>query len=180
MTNLVPNPTWTVPESIEKDELAGKSAAYFASQNMIRKDGRIVQQPGPKNALGQVKFDLKNDHAIYLHDTPAKALFASNERHASHGCVRVSDAIGFAHLIAQDQGVIDQFTEKLATRDINWVPLKQQIPVRLLYHTAYLDRGGQIRFRTDAYGWDDLVAASLGRPGSVRQRIKRRSGDIGP
>lgn len=180
MTNLVANPTWTVPESIEKDELAGKSAAYFASQNMVRKDGRIVQQPGPKNALGQVKFDLKNDHAIYLHDTPAKALFATNERHASHGCIRVSDAVGFAHLIASDQGVLDRFSEKLATGDINWVPLKQQIPVRLLYHTAYLDEGGQIRFRTDAYGWDHLIAASLGRPGSVRQRIKRHATDIGP
>jgi L,D-transpeptidase YcbB len=180
MTNLVPNPTWTVPESIEKDELAGKSAAYFASQNMVRKNGRIVQQPGPKNALGQVKFDLKNDHAIYLHDTPAKALFASNERHASHGCIRVSDALGFARLIASDQGVLDKFSEKLATGDMNWVPLKEQIPVRLLYHTAYRDEGGQIRFRTDAYGWDDLIAASLGRPGSVRQKIKRHSSDIGP
>ena len=180
MTNLVPNPTWTVPESIEKDELAGKGAAYFAAQNMVRKNGRIVQMPGPKNALGQVKFDLKNEHAIYLHDTPAKALFASNERHASHGCVRVSDALGFAQLIANDQGVLDQFREKFRTREPNWVPLKQQIPVRLLYHTAYLDEGGQIRFRTDAYGWDDLIAASLGRPGSVRQKIKRHSTDIGP
>jgi murein L,D-transpeptidase YcbB/YkuD len=180
MTNLVANPTWTVPESIEQDELAGKSAAYFASQNMVRKDGRIVQQPGPKNALGQVKFDLKNEHAIYLHDTPAKALFASNERHASHGCVRVSDAVGFAHLIAADHGVLDKFSEQLGSGDTGWVPLKQQIPVRLLYHTAYLDEGGQIRFRTDAYGWDHLIAASLGRPGSVRQRIKRHASDIGP
>jgi murein L,D-transpeptidase YcbB/YkuD len=180
MTNLVLNPTWTVPDSIEKDELAGKSAAYFASQRMVRKNGRIVQMPGPKNALGQVKFDLKNNQAIYLHDTPAKTLFASNERHASHGCVRVSDALGFAQLIANDQGVLDRFREKFAAGDTNWIPLKQHIPVRLLYHTAYLEEGRQIRFRTDAYGWDDLIAASLGRPGSVRQKIKRHSDDVGP
>jgi murein L,D-transpeptidase YcbB/YkuD len=76
--------------------------------------------------------------------------------------------------------VLDKFSEQLASGDTGWVPLKQQIPVRLLYHTAYLDPAGQIRFRTDAYGWDDLIAASLGRPGSVRQRIKRHASDIGP
>ncbi len=180
MVNLVANPTWTVPKSIEVDELASKGAAYFASQNIVRKNGRFVQMPGPKNALGQVKFDLKNNHAIYLHDTPSKALFAAAERHGSHGCIRVHDALGFAQMIATDQGVIDQFADKLATGDESWVPLKQQIPVRLLYHTAYLDEGGQVRFRADAYGWDDLIAMALGRPKSVRQKVKRRAGDIGP
>jgi len=179
MFNLVANPTWTVPKSIEQEELASKGPAYFAEQNIVQKNGRYVQLPGPKNALGQVKFDLRNDHAIYLHDTPAKALFEAAERHASHGCIRVHDALGFAHLIASDQGALDKFSERLSTGEESWVPLKQPIPVRLLYHTAYLDGGG-IRFRADAYGWDELIAVALGRPKSVRQKVKRRSGDIGP
>ena len=54
ISRLVANPTWTVPESIYEDELADKGPGYFAANNMIRKNGRIVQQPGPKNSLGQV------------------------------------------------------------------------------------------------------------------------------
>jgi murein L,D-transpeptidase YcbB/YkuD len=96
MFRLVANPNWTVPESIEKDELAKLSPAQLQRKNMARENGRIVQQPGPDNALGQVKFDLKNDEAIYLHDTPAKAFFGRPQRHLSHGCIRVQDAIGFA------------------------------------------------------------------------------------
>src|SRR5690606_35005499 len=77
---LVANPTWTVPRSIERKELAGKGAAYLRRINMIWKDGWIVQQPGPKNSLGLVKFDMQNEHAIYLHDTPAKQLFDEVQR----------------------------------------------------------------------------------------------------
>lgn len=183
MFQLVAHPTWTVPDSIEKDELAGKSAAYFASQNIVRKNGKLVQMPGPKNALGAVKFDLKNDEAIYLHDTPAKALFAANERHRSHGCVRVEDALGFARMVARDDGILNQFDKAFHTKpdDPSFVPLKREIPVRLMYHTAFLDDGGQIAFRTDVYGWDHDVAVALGRPQAARHRLKRQShGDIGP
>lgn len=183
MFQLVAHPTWTVPDSIEQDELAGKSAAYFASQNIVRKNGKLVQMPGPKNALGAVKFDLKNDEAIYLHDTPAKALFAASERHRSHGCVRVHDALGFARLIARDEGILDQFDKAFRTKpnEPSFIPLKRQIPVRLMYHTAFLDNGGQIAFRTDVYGWDHDVAVALGRPQATRYKLKRRSqGDIGP
>src|SRR3546814_15241813 len=77
-------------------------------------DGWIVQLPGPDNALGQVKFDMRNDYAIYLHDTPAQHLFESAQRHRSHGCVRVEDAAGFARILAEQDGSILQFEEALA------------------------------------------------------------------
>jgi murein L,D-transpeptidase YcbB/YkuD len=177
---LVANPTWTVPESIEKEELAAKGAAYLASQNIVRKNGRLVQEPGPKNSLGQVKFDMKNDEAIYLHDTPAKALFGQEERHESHGCVRVQDAVGFARAIAQADGVLDKFNEALATGDETFVDLNKEIPVRLMYHTAYLGEDGRIHFAADVYGWDNDVATALGYESRQPTKVKTRGGDIGP
>ena len=178
---LVADPTWTVPKSIEEDELAGKSAAYLRANNMVRKDGWIVQQPGPENALGQVKLDMKNDEAIYLHDTPAKALFAENERHRSHGCIRVANAVQFARMIADHDGVLAEFDKAMAKSDEeSFVSLNAEVPVRLLYHTAFFD-GSRVQFRTDAYGWDEAVAVALGhkerRPRTVRQH---RQGDFGP
>ncbi|MFL6734588.1 MAG: murein L,D-transpeptidase [Sphingomicrobium sp.] len=182
MFQLVAHPTWTVPDSIAEEELAGKGAGYFASQNITMRNGKYVQMPGPKNALGEVKFDLKNDQAIYLHDTPARALFTANERHRSHGCVRVQDALGFARMIAQDDGILEQFDAAYRDKpdDVSYVPMKTQIPVRLLYHTVFLDADGQLSFRTDVYGWDNDVAVALGRPQATRHKLRRQSGDIGP
>src|SRR3546814_19942086 len=64
-----------------RSEMAAKGANYLRRNNMVRRDGWIVQLPGPDNALGQVKFDMRNDYAIYLHDTPAQHLFESAKRH---------------------------------------------------------------------------------------------------
>jgi murein L,D-transpeptidase YcbB/YkuD len=178
---LVANPTWTVPESIEKDELAGKSSAYFRANNMTRKNGRIVQMPGPKNSLGQVKLDMLNDEAIYLHDTPAKALFGQPERHRSHGCVRVANAVQFARLIAEHDGVLADFDKAMATGDETFVSLSKQVPVRLLYHTVFFD-GSRVQFRPDAYGWDEDVAVALGHKSRGRRTVvpHKPGSDFGP
>lgn len=179
ITRLVANPPWTVPDSIAEEELLPKGPAYLAKENISMKNGRLVQAPGPKSALGLVKFDMANDHAIYLHDTPAKALFQSTQRHSSHGCVRVHNAVEFARLLAQDDGKLEAFDKAMATKDETGVELSSRIPVRLLYHSAYLD-GGRVVFRTDPYAWDDKVAAALGLPGQVRPRVKTKIDDIGP
>jgi murein L,D-transpeptidase YcbB/YkuD len=159
MVRLVANPDWTVPEKIAEEEILPKGAAYMAKERISMKNGRLVQAPGPKSALGLVKFDMLNPHAIYLHDTPAKALFANPERHASHGCSRVYDALGFARMIANDQGQLEAFEKALASGKETGVPLPEKIPVRLMYHTAYLE-GGKVVFRGDPYGWDDRLARS--------------------
>ncbi|HEY0147659.1 MAG TPA: L,D-transpeptidase family protein [Allosphingosinicella sp.] len=179
MVRLVANPPWTVPESIATEEILPKGAAYMAKENIKTVNGRLVQQPGPKSALGLVKFDMVNNHAIYLHDTPSKALFASTARHASHGCARVEDAIGFARMIAEHQGQLDAFNKALATGKETPVSLPNKIPVRLLYHSAYFD-GGKVLFRTDPYAWDDKVAQAMGLPGQIRPRVKTHVADIGP
>ncbi|MGE5600326.1 MAG: L,D-transpeptidase family protein [Pseudomonadota bacterium] len=178
---LVAHPYWRVPKSILEDELSKKSPAYLAEQGMEWRDGRLVQLPGPKNSLGDVKFDMRNDNAIYLHDTPAKALFGMPERHRSHGCVRVQDALGFALLLAHDDGILIPFQEALMRPDEEgFVKLNKEVPVRLMYRTAFFD-DGQVRIADDTYGWDDDVAHALGyvrRP--PRAKVKQEGGDVGP
>ena len=176
---LVANPTWTVPESIAEEEILPKGAGYLARNNMRMVDDQIVQGSGPDNALGLVKFDMRNDHAIYLHDTPAKALFGQDRRHFSHGCVRVQDALGFARMIASQEGVLDDWQEAQSGGDEAFVPLPREIPVRLLYHTAFLD-GGRIRFRPDVYGWDEDVAEALGLAARARSARPAHRTDVGP
>lgn len=181
IVRLVAHPIWRVPDSIWEDELAEKGPAYYAANHMEFRDGKLVQLPGPKNALGEVKFDMENDQSIYLHDTPAKALFGEAERHRSHGCIRVEGAVDFAMQLASEQGVLPELQKGLAKGDESFIKLKQPIPVRLLYRTAYLD-GGTVRIVPDVYGWDDAVAAALGL-GAVPPRPKhehRKGVDVGP
>ena len=177
---LVANPSWTVPKSIEEEEIATKGAGYMARNHMVWKDDHVVQLPGSDNALGQVKLDMRNTHAIYLHDTPAKALFAENERHRSHGCVRVENAVNFARMLAGDDGILAGFDKALPTGEETFVKMKSEVPVRLLYQTVFVDQAGQLHFRADAYGWDDRVAAALGMKARAGHRFRSRIRDVGP
>lgn len=176
---LVANPTWTVPRSIQREEIEPQGPGYLARNNMEMRDGWIVQKSGPRNSLGLVKFDMRNEHAIYLHDTPAKALFGEDMRLSSHGCVRVEDALGFAAMLAADQGVTSQWDEARAGGEESFVPLPRPIPVRLLYQTAFVD-GGRIRYRLDAYGWDNDVARALGLATRPRHEFGNQRRDLGP
>ena len=125
----------------------------MARNGIAVRNGRRVQPSGPRNALGLVKFDLRNGHAIYLHDTPSKSLFLRDERHASHGCVRVHNALELAEIIARDEGVLDQWqrAQRAPRPDRQggrrytqrWIPLPREIPVRLLYHTAFVENGSE-------------------------------------
>ncbi|CDO36240.1 L,D-transpeptidase family protein [Novosphingobium sp. KN65.2] len=177
---LVANPTWTVPRSIQEKEFADKGSNYLQTHNMAWQDGWIVQQSGPENSLGLVKFDMKNDHAIYLHDTPAKSLFQQVQRQRSHGCVRVQDALGFAELLARDEGVLDQWRKARARGDEAFVSLPREIPVRLLYQTVLFDAKGDPVVRADPYGWDDRVAVALGFGSAKSHLLRNATGDIGP
>jgi murein L,D-transpeptidase YcbB/YkuD len=178
---LVANPSWTVPKGIGEKELAGKGQAWLTANDFVMKNGQYVQQSGPKSSLGFVKFDMQNDQAIYLHDTPAKTAFALPDRHRSHGCVRVENAIQFATALAQQEGVLDQFRKAMASKDETFVKLPREIPVRLLYHTAFWD-GSRVQFRPDVYGWDINIAKALDfAPGAPRKIDQPESSDdIGP
>jgi murein L,D-transpeptidase YcbB/YkuD len=179
MFQLVANPIWRVPKRIVADELSKKSAAYLAANRFAWRGGRLVQLAGPKNSLGQVKFDMRDPQQIYLHDTPFKNWFAVSNRHRSHGCVRVQNALDFAFQLASEDGVQDKFQEALASGDENYVMLKHEIPVRLLYHTAFWD-GARVQFVPDIYGWDDDVARALKLERGMPRPAVQKQEDVGP
>jgi murein L,D-transpeptidase YcbB/YkuD len=177
---LVANPTWTIPKSIQHGEMAGVGRGYLRRHDMVRRNGWIVQKSGPSNALGLVKFDMKDDYAIYLHDTSAPSLFARSQRHLSHGCVRVEDALGFAQRIAEDEGVADQWRRARASGGQKFVALAREIPVRLLYHNVFVDRDGAVAFRTDPYSWNAPIAKALGFGQVSTAHARAEAVDIGP
>jgi murein L,D-transpeptidase YcbB/YkuD len=181
IVRLVANPTWTVPKGIGATELATKSQSWLQDNGFVLKGDQYVQQSGPKNSLGLVKFDMDDKEAIYLHDTPAKALFGLDDRHRSHGCVRVENAIQFATALAEQEGVLDQFQQAMQGKDETFIKLPNPIPVRLLYHTAFWD-GSNVQFRQDVYGWDDNVAKALGLEPGPPQKIEQpeSSDEIAP
>jgi murein L,D-transpeptidase YcbB/YkuD len=179
-SRIVANPKWRVPESIAAKEIATKGSGWLAANDFAFQDGKYVQDSGPKNSLGLVKFDMEDKQQIYLHDTPAKALFSQPERHRSHGCVRVQNALEFAGLLATQDGVADQLEKALTSGEERWVKLKTEIPVRLLYHTVFWD-GSRVQFRPDVYGLDDVVGAALGLVrGPVRKPWEQKDEDVGP
>ena len=178
---LVANPPWRVPMDIARKEILPKGGGYLSREHMRVVDGVVVQQPGPHSSLGVVKFDVEDPYEIYLHDTPSKSAFALPERHRSHGCVRVQNAVGLARLIAGQNGKADEFDKALSGGKTVGVDIGEAITVRLLYHTAYLGDDGRIAFAPDAYGWNDHLAEALGlgrAAGSANDQ--QTDTDVGP
>lgn len=127
-------------------------------------DFRVRQRPGRSNALGSVKFIFPNPRAIYLHDSPAKAQFAHTRRTYSSGCVRVSDPQALAQEVLRLQnGLLAQDVERrFATGRTSRIDLDVQLPVHLVYQTAWVEREASsgeaqpVRYLDDVYGRDDL------------------------
>lgn len=163
---VVLNPTWNVPDSIAKDELLPKGDAYLQRNNFVRNapgEGvMLTQQPGPGNALGQVKFLFDNPYAVYLHDTPSRAAFSREQRSVSHGCVRLAKARELAHLLlsGEPEWTSQKIDEVLAGDETTPVTLKTPVPVFIGYYTAYPTNVG-LSFRQDVYGWDAEVLRRL-------------------
>lgn len=175
MNHLVLNPTWTVPISIQKT-MGQVSAHYtvvdrqtgrkFNGGNVSNyKRYRVIQPPGPKNALGRVKFMFPNRHSVYLHDTPNKNLFGRSSRALSHGCVRVENPVKLAEILLHesdwDRARIDQVLGGAKTRYVN---LQQGLPVLLYYLTAYANAQGKVSFRPDIYQRDQRVKELFAAP----------------
>ncbi|UVO55883.1 L,D-transpeptidase family protein [Sphingomonas sp. SUN039] len=169
--SIVVNPPWNVPASIAKRELWPKGRAALLAQGYKivgtpETGERIVQPAGPNSALGQLKFDFDNPFAVYLHDTPSRAKFASFDRLASHGCVRLEKPIPLAELLLKgDPAVSGQVQTLIDTTKTQRVQLPQKVAVYLLYWTAFSSANGTMNFRADPYGWDKLLAAKIDAAG---------------
>lgn len=180
-------PYWNVPYSILKNEMLGElDAAYLETHDMeivdlhgkqraLDDDAlaglrggklRLRQRPGTKNSLGPVKFDFSNEHSIYLHGTPAQALFARSRRDFSHGCIRVEDPERLAAWLLRDEPewTRDAIQTALAGGGTRAVRLKNPTPVLLLYGTAVVMEDGQVRFFDDIYGIDRVLDEALRKP----------------
>jgi murein L,D-transpeptidase YcbB/YkuD len=117
---------------------------------------RLVQQPGPENALGPVKLDFPNPESVYLHGTNQKELFAKQDRYFSSGCMRLQRPVDLAAFLLQDdpdwqRPHIDAVVEAGKTV---LVPLKTPMPVHVVYMTAWVDEDGALQFRKDMYRYD--------------------------
>jgi murein L,D-transpeptidase YcbB/YkuD len=168
ITAVTINPWWNVPQSIIAENGGNFGAGYQVTRTA---SGVSVRQPpGPRNALGRVKIEMPNEHAIYLHDTPSQALFGRAVRAFSHGCIRTQNVRDFAALLlgptgGWDRGRIDS---QVATGRNQSVSLSRPIPVYIAYFTAAATSDGNIVSYGDIYGRDAPIRAALNSAGSAR------------
>ncbi|MBT8430947.1 MAG: L,D-transpeptidase family protein [Altererythrobacter sp.] len=171
---VVFNPTWTVPQSIVVGEGLGdkvlNNPSWARSQGYTRTqyDGwvSVVQQPGPANSLGRMKIHMPNEHAIFLHDTPSRHLFANDMRALSHGCIRTERALELAITMAiLGRGVTkDEAVEIATSGKYTLVPIERRLPVYITYFTMATDIDGELETFKDIYGRDAPVLASFDLP----------------
>jgi len=173
MVYLIVNPSWNVPQSIIKKEMMPRLAAdpnYLKrlGYDVDYENGRlhVRQPPGERNALGRIKFMFPNDYAVYLHDTPSRALFASTRRAFSHGCVRVDQPFDFAQaVLGPDKGWSEARMKKLIGGKERTVFLPESLPIHLVYFTVAVDESGNLRQSEDIYGYSRKVRSLLGLQG---------------
>jgi murein L,D-transpeptidase YcbB/YkuD len=168
METVVFRPYWNVPPSIAAKEIFPKGGAYMASQNMetYTENGQtaVRQRPGPKNALGFVKFLFPNDFNIYLHDTPNHELFNKDVRAFSHGCIRLEKPAELAQwVLGWPADKVDQAMKD--GPDNKGVRLPRKIPVYIVYFTTFMNNG-QLYFGNDLYGRDDKLVPVV-MPGAL-------------
>lgn len=174
LKNIVFSPYWNVPPSIVRTEIMpalSRNKNYLAQKNMEKygfSNGLplIRQKPGNTNSLGRVKFLFPNSYNIYLHDTPAKSLFAENKRAFSHGCIRLAKPKTLAEYLLQDRTdwTPDKITKAMGSTKEVWVTLKKPVPVFITYFTSWVDKDGLVNFRDDLYGHDLRMAKQLFKP----------------
>jgi len=175
-------PYWNVPPSIARKELVPRlrrEPGYFNAEEFEFHDGhggthsalteenlaavlqgrlQLRQRPGPKNALGGIKFAFPNHDNIYMHHTPAVRLFAKARRDFSHGCIRVEDPVALARFVLDEEPAWDapRIIEAMHSGPTRIVRLPEPVPVVIAYLTAIADGPEKVSFFPDIYGLDGL------------------------
>jgi murein L,D-transpeptidase YcbB/YkuD len=181
MTTIVFSPNWNVPESIIRKEMLPRlvnDPGYLERQDIqvVGTSGQVIdaeavdwgdesavaglhfrQEPGPKNALGLVKFQFPNSFDVYMHDTPQDALFNKEGRALSHGCIRLENPMALAQYVLRDNP--EWTTEKIGAAmnagEEHAVPLKEHLPVHIGYFTAWVNPDGSVTYTDDPYHLDE-------------------------
>lgn len=195
-TGIVVHPPWVLPQSIIRQEvgpLIARNPALARARGYVwtgsGKTLSVVQKPGPTAALGQLKIDMPNPHAIFLHDTPNKALFANNPRAYSHGCLRTERAFELGILLSLLQSgerldnvdvrnkIADNLVTLIRAGETAKAPFKEPIPVHIGYFTLATGGGKTLQSFPDLYGWDAPVIASFAKP---RQQLSSPEQKLAP
>jgi len=200
---VVFRPYWEVPRSIVEQELLPmiqRDPGYLARNDMeiVRGGGdavrvlpegnatisalrsgsaRLRQRPGPRNALGLIKFVLPNRHEVYLHSTPEARLFGRERRALSHGCIRVSDPTALAAYLLKDtpgDWSVDAIEAATCADATFTVRLARPVPVYILYGTVVID-GDEALFFDDIYGYDRRLEVLLATEESPETARSARS-----
>jgi murein L,D-transpeptidase YcbB/YkuD len=172
------NPYWTVPTSIVKADIIAhmrKEPDFLAKSNMklLGAENREIdpatvkwatltapyftvrQEPGPTNSLGQLKIDMPNSEAVYMHDTPKKSLFRNDVRFNSSGCARIEGVRDLAAwLLEGTEWTQIAIEAEIAKGERKNIALKKQVPVAWVYLTGWQGADGLVQFRDDIYGLD--------------------------
>jgi murein L,D-transpeptidase YcbB/YkuD len=181
------SPYWNVPRSIARSETLPalrRNPGYFTQQGfefvsqrgeivnalsneaieaVQRGEWRIRQRPGPRNALGDIKFIFPNDQNIYLHHTSAPQLFSRVRRDFSHGCIRIESPVQLALFVLRNS---PQWTETrieaaMKAGKSRTIRLDQPVPVLIAYSTAVVKNGGTVYFYPDVYQQDARLEQAL-------------------
>jgi murein L,D-transpeptidase YcbB/YkuD len=184
LSNVVLNPTWTVPPTILREDVIpaiSRNRGYLAQTNMKIYDGegnevsannwklskaksyRYVQSPGTFNSLGMIKLVFPNRFSVYLHDTNHRDFFGKQKRSLSSGCVRVENPLKLAEYLLADETNwnIEKITESLQNEKTKHIRLKNKVDIHILYWTAWSDNNTLI-FRDDIYNLDADLYRKLG------------------
>ncbi len=186
MDHIIFQPYWNIPRSIAQGEIVpaiARDPQYLQKQDMELvaggkpvaatddalarlRDGTLAvrQRPGPRNSLGRVKFVFPNDENVYLHDTPAPALFERSRRDFSHGCVRVQNPAALASWVlrGQDTFTPEQVADAMKGDTTRQVNLREPLRVILFYITAVVTPAdGAVHFADDIYEHDGRLDQAL-------------------
>ncbi len=173
-TGVMLNPWWEVPPSITK-EVAGKPGYVALKDPNTGKLIRWRQPPGPRNALGQIKFVMYNPHNIYLHDTTAKSLFDTKMRAYSHGCIRTEHIMLLAERLLMEGAPVpgtpeaegktiwtpEKVRETVASKKTVQANFPKPLPVYIVYMSSAALQDGSIKDYADIYKKDGKVIAAL-------------------
>jgi len=160
---LLRNPNAMVKEGIEirkgwgpdAKKVSGASVNWSQYRYSNSVPYRFAQVPGYRNALGKIKFLFPNRFSVYMHDTPTKHLFKRKVRSYSHGCIRLEKPVSLMKTFSSFNDNLDYDKAKkiLKGKKQTYFPV-DEIPVDVIYLTAWVDPDGILQMRNDIYGYD--------------------------